>query len=558
VALAISSTRTGFSNREAGPTVTPGFARFKPLVAVRRSCLHGAKRARREGRRPDPTRAAIAPCLAVPAAATYKSGAHQRRAAPRSNSPLMTHSSRAPRRRPCATRAHRCAAISVISLLVFSVVPATAREISQQRMTPVVAAVKLARPAVVSIRGEKTEVEGTAKRTDVDEPRHVNGMGTGTIVDERGYILTNYHVVSDVRRIEVTLDDGRQYTAEVISHDAAADLAVIKIPSSKPLPIIRLGTSSDLMDGESVIALGNAFGYEQTVTRGIVSALGRDVQVSDTQSYDDLIQTDASINPGNSGGPLLNIDGEMIGVNVAVRAGAQGIGFAIPIDSALAVTARLMSVERLRNTSHGLSTQVGGDFDAPVRVTKVTPASPAEALGIQPGDEIVSVGTLRITRPLDLERAFLDRAAGQPVSIELRRNGQTMMMDLALAESQSTAIAARTTFSDNDAKVWDVLGLRLSEEPKTTFQRRNSRYRGGMHVEEVRPGSPAAEEGIQPGDILVGMHKWETASQQDVQYIVSRPSLAQMGKLKFYVLRGQSTLFGHINVATKGDGATSR
>ena len=160
-------------------------------------------------------------------------------------------------------------------------------------------------------------------------------MGTGTIVDERGYILTNYHVVSDVRRIEVTLDDGRGCTAELVAYDAAADLAVIKIPAPKPLPVIRIGTSSDLMEGESVIALGNAFGYEQTVTRGIISALGRDVQVSDTQAYDDLIQTDASINPGNSGGPLLNIDGEMIGVNVAVRAGAQGIGFAIPIDNAL-------------------------------------------------------------------------------------------------------------------------------------------------------------------------------------------------------------------------------
>jgi serine protease Do len=437
-------------------------------------------------------------------------------------------------------------------MLVFAAVPATAREISQHRMTPVVTAVRQARPAVVSIRGEKTSLEPAAKGDDAEAPRHVNGMGTGTIVDERGYILTNYHVVSDVRRIEVTLDDGRQFTAELIAHDAPADLAMIKIPTSKPLPVIRLGTSSDLMDGESVIALGNAFGYEQTVTRGIISALGRDVQVSDTQSYDDLIQTDASINPGNSGGPLLNIDGEMIGVNVAVRAGAQGIGFAIPIDSALNVAARLMSVERLRNTSHGLATQPGDDFDAPVRVTKVIPASPAEKLGILPGDEIVSIGTLRITRPLDLERAFLDRPAGQPVSVELRRSGQTMMMDLALAESRATAIAARPTAAIKDGdKVWDVLGLKLSEEPRTTFQRRNSKYRGGMHVEDVRPGSPAAQEGILPGDILVGMHKWETASEQDVQYIVSRPTLDQMGKLKFYVLRGQSTLFGHINVAAK-------
>ena len=184
-------------------------------------------------------------------------------------------------------------------------------------------------------------------------------MGTGVVIDERGYILTNYHVVADVRHIEVTLDDHRQFTAELVARDAAADLAVIKIPTTEPLPVITIGTSADLMEGEPVIAIGNAFGYEHTVTRGIISALGRDVQVSDTQTYDNLIQTDASINPGNSGGPLLNIDGQMIGLNVAVRAGAQGIGFAIPVDHAMEVAARMMSVEQLQNKWHGLVTQAG-------------------------------------------------------------------------------------------------------------------------------------------------------------------------------------------------------
>jgi serine protease Do len=425
---------------------------------------------------------------------------------------------------------------------------ATGREISQQRLTPIVTAVRQARPCVVSIRGQKTSTSQETGTSDLDGPRQVNGMGTGTIIDERGYILTNYHVVSDVRRIEVTLDDGRGYTADLIASDPAADLAVIKIPAAKPLPVMRLGTSADLMEGESVIALGNAFGYEQTVTRGIISALGRDVQVSDTQSYDDLIQTDASINPGNSGGPLLNIDGEMVGVNVAVRAGAQGIGFAIPIDSALTVASRLLNVERLRNNCHGLVTKLGDDFEAPLRVSKVIPDSPAQQLGILPGDEIVSVGQLRTVRPLDMERALLDRPAGQSVQVEVRRGGQTIIMDLALAESSVKTLAARSATSDDD-KVWQVLGLRLSEEPRSTFQRRNLRYRGGMHVEAVRPDSPAAKEGISPGDILVGMHKWETASEQDIQYIITRPTLAQMGSLKFYVIRGQSTLFGHLNVA---------
>jgi serine protease Do len=440
-----------------------------------------------------------------------------------------------------------CAILSITPTRAF------AREVSQQRLSPVVVAVRQARPAVVSIRGQKKSPEPETTADDSEIPRQVNGMGTGSIVDERGYILTNYHVVSDVRRIEVTLDDQREYTAELIAYDAAADLAIIKIPAPKPLAVIRLGTSADLMDGESVIALGNAFGYEQTVTRGIISALGRDVQVSDTQSYDDLIQTDASINPGNSGGPLLNVDGEMIGVNVAVRAGAQGIGFAIPIDSALTVAARLLNVERLRSNYHGLMTQPGREFGGPLRVTRVTSASPADKLGIQPGDEIVSVGPMAVVRPLDLERAFLDCQAGQSVPVEIRRNGVTSVLDLALAESQVRTIAPRAAFSNNNDRAWELLGMRLSEEPRSTFQRRNTRYRGGMHVEEVRPNSPAAEEGILPGDILVGMHKWETASEQDIQYIVSRPTLSQMGKLKFYVLRGQSTLYGHINIATRAD-----
>lgn len=430
---------------------------------------------------------------------------------------------------------------------------ASAHEVSAQRLTPVVLAVRNARASVVSIRGQKTVVEPTqaADGSETDAPRQVNGMGTGTIVDERGYILTNYHVVADVRRIEVTLDDGRGYIADLAAYDSATDLAIIKIAAPKSLPTIRMGTSSDLMEGESVIALGNAFGYEQTVTRGVISALGRDVQVSDTQSYDDLIQTDASINPGNSGGPLLNIDGEMIGVNVAVRAGAQGIGFAIPIDNALQVASRLLNVQRLRGHTHGLVTEVEDCPDGAVRVTKVEKASPAEKLGIRPGDMIVRVGSQPVVRPLDVERAFLDRNVGENVAVELRRDGQALNMDLALVESSVRPIPPTTVVAEGNNRMWETFGLNLSEEPRSTFDRRSTRYRGGMHVNSVRPNSPAAQEGILPGDILVGMHKWETASDQDIEYIITRPNLEQMGKLKFYVLRGQNTLYGHLNVAAK-------
>ena len=190
-------------------------------------------------------------------------------------------------------------------------------------------------------------------------------MGTGVVIDERGYVLTNHHVVDGVREIQVTLADGKHRTAKLLARDPDTDLAVIKLDleAGERLPVITIGTSSDLMPGEPVIAVGNAFGYENTVTRGIISALHRAVQVSDAQFYEDLIQTDASINPGNSGGPLLNIDGEMIGINVAVRAGAQGIGFAVPVDKAIDVAGELIAKTAAKKSWHGVTfkkTTAGG------------------------------------------------------------------------------------------------------------------------------------------------------------------------------------------------------
>ena len=192
---------------------------------------------------------------------------------------------------------------------------------SDQRWTPIVKAAQKAKLSVVSIRGEKTVLPGP--QTSVTEaPRRVNGMGTGVVIDPRGYILTNYHVIDGVHEIQVTTAENKKYLAGIVSRDSETDLAVIKISPTEKMSVITVGTSSDLMQGEPVVAVGNAFGYDFTVTDGIVSALHRAVQINDAQYYDDLIQTSAPINPGNSGGPLLNIDGEMIGVNVAVRAGA--------------------------------------------------------------------------------------------------------------------------------------------------------------------------------------------------------------------------------------------
>ena len=258
--------------------------------------------------------------------------------------------------------------------------------VSESRRSPVVRAVEGVGMSVVNIRGEKLLSSGGSSTGSADESRRVNGMGTGVIIDPRGYIVTNHHVVDGVREIEITLADKSQHVARLISRDPKTDLAIIKIDDCPPLPVIKIGSSLDLMPGESVIAVGNAFGYENTVTRGIISALHRPVNVSKTQCYDDLIQTDASINPGNSGGPLLNIDGEMIGINVAVRQGAQGIGFAIPVKKVMDVAAELMASHVAEKNWHGLQVKAGEGDSAPVVVSAVEEKSPADAAGLKPGD----------------------------------------------------------------------------------------------------------------------------------------------------------------------------
>ncbi|TWT96115.1 putative serine protease HhoB precursor [Botrimarina colliarenosi] len=418
------------------------------------------------------------------------------------------------------------------------------------RMTPIVRAVKAARPAVVNIQGQKSVPD---EKGPTGAVRQVNGMGTGVVIDPRGYVLTNHHVVDGVRQIRVTLDDGTMDIARVVAHDKRTDLAVIKIEVGRPLPVIEVGSSLDLMPGEPVIAVGNAYGYEHTVTRGIISALGRDVQVSDTQAYDDLIQTDASINPGNSGGPLLSIEGKMIGLNVAVRAGAQGIGFAIPIDQALQVAADLMSVERLENKWHGIEIGTTRDGSSTI-VRRVAPGSPAAQGGVRPGDVITRLGDVDVARALDVERALLGRPVGERVAMEVRRSGQAVDLGLTVARRGSgpvrevaARLASSTTPTEDDG-AWQVLGMKLNVEPKSTFESRSSRYRGGMRVVDVRADGPAAAKGIRSGDILVGMHRWETASEEDIRYIVTNDALGSLDEVKFYILRGDETLYGAMRV----------
>jgi serine protease Do len=413
------------------------------------------------------------------------------------------------------------------------------------RRSAIVRAVEAARESVVNIHGRKTVNADHDNVTSPNSLHQVNGMGTGVVIDDRGYIITNYHVVEGVARIQVTTAQGRTLIARLVAHDPRTDLAIIRVDADKPLPVIRIGTSSDLMNGEDVIAIGNAYGYEHTVTRGIISALHRPVQVSESQKYVDLIQTDASINPGNSGGPLLNIDGDMIGINVAVRVGAQNIGFAMPIDQAMDVASRMLDTVIGRSVAHGLS---GESRVSPTNsryvVTSVSSGSPAEQTGLQPGDVIVDVADQPVRRALDFQRCLLGRKPGDEVSVSVERDHERVKVRLVLDSPKQAEPAARS-------QAWEVLGLKLAPMSSNAFRKVNSHYRGGLMVLAVRPDSPAAAQGIRYGDILVGMHKWETISLDNVAYILDSDEFRRTQPIKFYILRGNETLFGHLLVSLR-------
>ena len=420
---------------------------------------------------------------------------------------------------------------------------------SDRRMTPLVRAVQMAKASVVNIHSEKTSFGGDAV-FDAGRGRKVNGMGTGIVIDPRGYIVTNHHVVNGVDSLRVTLDDGSTFAARVVSYDRSQDLAIIKIEASQTLTVMPIGTSSDLMLGETVFAVGNAFGYEHTVTSGIVSALSRDVEVNEKQSYSNLIQTDASINPGNSGGPLLNLDGKVVGINVAIRAGAQRIGFAIPIDDARRVIAKLLSIEQLDSTLHGVITNdVKSATEQILVVSDARPDSPAAKAGLEKGDIIVQAGQVQVHDGADFERALLGRSAGEVIDVKVRRGDETEIFKLTLDQiSQSRRVSQPVDRVDTPSLSWKLLGIELQDASPHQLSEVGPRYRGGMRVSRIRKGGPGELNGIQPGDILVGLHIWETLNKDNITYVLNHRELKTFNPLKFYLVRSGETLYGHIKL----------
>jgi len=361
--------------------------------------------------------------------------------------------------------------------------------------------------------------------------------GSGVIVDPRGYILTNNHVVENASAIEVRLSDDRKFKATLVGRDPRTDLAVLKVESPAPLPVADLGDSDRLRVGQWAIAIGNPFGLDRTVTAGIISATGRThVGVA---TYEAFIQTDASINPGNSGGPLLNLDGRVIGINTAIVSSGQGIGFAIPITMARDIMTQLIARGRvvrgwlgvvIQDLTPELAAGFGVKEDAGVLVAEVMKDGPAAAAGLKPGDVITGFGGSPIKDVTDLQKRVAAVEPGRPSPIVVIRDHQPLALSVKVGEQPTEEALAAAESGE------DVLGLTVEPlTPETARQNRLSARRG-LLVTEVAPGSPGAEAGIKPGDAIVEVNRRPVADATAFRQIAA--ALKPGESIPVYLQRG--------------------
>ena len=329
-------------------------------------------------------------------------------------------------------------------------------------------------------------------------------LGSGFIIDKEGYIITNNHVVEKAEQIKVRLSDKKEYDAQVIGTDPKTDLALIKIKAAGSLPVVRLGDSDKLEVGEWVVAIGNPFGLEQTVTTGIISAKGR---VIGAGPYDDFLQTDASINPGNSGGPLFNLRGEVVGINTAIVAGGQGIGFAIPVNMAKGLLPQLKKGKvvygylgvYIQDITPELATSFGLKEAKGVLVSDVTPDSPAKKAGVNKGDVILEYDGKQVEEKGQLTKMVGRTAIGKKVKLVVLRDKdqKTLWVTIGeLSEKQATAAAPKPEETDR----W---GIKVQDISPDMAAHLGLPSNAGVVIAEVEPGSPADEENLQPGDVII-------------------------------------------------------
>jgi len=408
------------------------------------------------------------------------------------------------------------------------------------RENPVVKAVKKVGPAVVNINSEYEIAQRSnpffgfggdpffdSFFRDFFEPRYQRrytgqSLGSGVVVDgKEGYILTNEHVIARSTKVKVVLQDEREFEAELVGASPDFDLAILKIDSDETLPAIEMGGSDDLMIGETVIAIGNPFGFSHTVTTGVISALDRSVQTED-RTYRDFIQTDASINPGNSGGPILNIEGDLIGISTAIYSKAQGIGFAIPINKAKRVMDDLIKYGEIQIPWLGLSVQdldrrLAYYFKIPegqgVVVSDVTEGSPAHEAGLEPGQVLAAVGGRRVASKETYLAIIRDYGVGDVVSLEVWKDGRSRVVKVRSKPFPETLA---------EDLGYKFFGVRVQEITAAVQRKFKVGASEGVMVSEVRPGGYLERIGVRPGDVIRKINEVVVKRVDDYKRAVTR------------------------------------
>ncbi|MBI4608559.1 MAG: DegQ family serine endoprotease [Candidatus Rokubacteria bacterium] len=383
------------------------------------------------------------------------------------------------------------------------------------------------------------------RRRPPQEPR---STGSGVIVDSRGYILTNNHVIENATEINVRLSDQRKFTATLIGRDPKSDLAVLKIDAPGPLPVAELGDSDKIRIGQWAIAIGNPFGLDRTVTVGIISATGR-TRVG-VATYEAFIQTDASINPGNSGGPLLSLDGQVVGINTAIVAAGQGIGFSIPINMAREVMRQLIEKGRVVRGWLGIAIQdltdeLAAGFGVPPRsgvlVADVMKGSPAEQAGLKAGDIITDFGGQPVREVTDLQKRVAATPPGQPTSLTAIREKARTPLTVKIGEMPEAEAVVAAAPGEED---WGLSVTTLTPELAERHQLSTKR---GVVASSVAPGSAADKAGIRPGDAILEVNRQPVADVEGFRKSLAatkpgEPVLVYLqrggGRNEYVVMRG--------------------
>jgi len=442
--------------------------------------------------------------------------------------------------------------VVIVSVILTAVEPVLAQdEPTFDRRTPIVKVYQMTHKAVVNISGERTV--STSIWPEFDWPgwgprvrRQVKVLGSGVVVHEDGYIVTNAHVIEGAKNIKVAFSDGNEFATTVISTDESKDLAVLTIETKDKLSFIHLGRSDDLMTGETVIAIGNPYGYSNTVTSGVVSAVGRDIEVSEGFWLRGLIQTDAPINPGNSGGPLLNINGELIGINTAIRPEAENIGFAVPVDTLVANLIQMLMPEKLRRVQLGLimgRMKTVGQFNG-LAVESVIKDSPADKKGMAAGDIVLQIDGRQLTGVIDFYVKLMHKEIGEPIEIKYVRSeaqrpqSQTVRLTLEAKPLPDGRQLAKEFFQMEVSE--------LTEQVAQEFEFENAYPI--MIITAVEPNGTAAEVGLKSGDLILAINNAVVSNLKEFSLEMEKVNEGDTVTLK--ILRIRIGAFGQVQRMT--------